>query len=170
MYGINTRVGQLLHEDHLNTIAALQRLEQFLARQGLRNVPLTSDEATQKILRDVTKIVADEVGRHFGFEETHLFPALAEAGESGMTEFLMEEHASILPIAERCAELAKQAMESGFTEESWKNFHQSGMELVEREVFHIQKEEMGLLAAIGALIDAEADFKLSEAFGAFTGR
>lgn len=170
MFGINSQIGGLLHNDHVNTIAALQRLEAYLLQQTAKKVPAKDDATAQKILKEIIKIAEDEVGRHFGFEEGHLFPELAAAGEVGMTQFLMSEHASILPVATELAAMAKKALESGFSESEWKHFHELGMEMVEREIFHIQKEEMGLLAAIGALLDQEADSRLAMIFGTFTGK
>jgi hypothetical protein len=43
-------------------------------------------------------------------------------------------------------------------------FRDAGAELVEREIFHIQKEEMGLLAAISALVDRDTDARLAETY------
>ena len=45
-----------------------------------------------------------------------------------------------------------------------RQFRDTGGELVEREIFHIQKEEMGLLAAISALLDEAEDTALAETY------
>jgi hemerythrin-like domain-containing protein len=165
MFGITSKTGQLLHDDHLRTIATLQKLEEFLIKQTSKRVPDTADEGVKKVLKDVASGIDDEITRHFGFEEGHLFPALAAAGESGMTEFLMSEHATIRPVAQELGKRARAAIEAGFSEASWKEFHALGLEMVEREVFHIQKEEMGLLAAINAMLDEDTDARLAMTFG-----
>jgi hypothetical protein len=170
MFEINTHIGKLLHNDHVNTISTLQKLEGYLMTQTDKKAPAQDDEKSVAMLKSIIKIAEDEVGRHFKFEETYLFPALADAGEMGMTQFLMTEHASILPVAEELKTLAQKGLAEGFTAESWKSFFDLGMEMIEREIFHIQKEEMGLLSAISALIEPEVDFKLAETFAAFTGR
>ncbi|MBI4968012.1 MAG: hemerythrin domain-containing protein [Rhodospirillales bacterium] len=164
MFGITSKTGQLLHQDHLNTIATLQKMEEFLVKQTSKRPPDLADEALRRLIKDLATGIDDEITRHFGFEEGHLFPALAEAGESGMTDFLMSEHATIRPIAQDIGRRSREALEKGFTPESWAEYHTIGMEMIEREVFHIQKEEMGLLAAVNALIDADTDAKLSMIF------
>jgi hemerythrin-like domain-containing protein len=163
---VHTETGALLHNDHVATIQSLQSLEGFLVRQSSKRPPDTKDQGVRKTLQDLVSTVANEVGRHFGFEEQHLFPLLAERGEAGIGDFLMHEHATILPLAEEVAASAQQALANGFDETSWRRFHAVGLELVEREIFHIQKEEMGLLAAISMLVDAAADKKLAETYRA----
>ncbi len=157
-----TQTGALLHNDHVATIQALQSLEGFLLRN--KRPPDVKDEAVRKALQSLIDTLTNEVGRHFGFEEEHLFPLLAERGESGIGEFLMSEHATILPLANEVAESARKGLDEGFDEAGWKRFHAAGLELVEREIFHIQKEEMGLLAAISMLVDPAADAELAEKY------
>lgn len=161
---VQTETGSLLHTDHVATIQALQSLEGFLVRQTSKRPPDTTDEPVRKALQSLIDMVANEVGRHFGFEEQHLFPLLADKGEAGIGEFLKQEHATILPLANEMAEAARAALDKGFDEASWRRFHAAGLELVEREIFHIQKEEMGLLAAISMLVDGESDRMLADTY------
>lgn len=161
---VHTETGALLHNDHVATIQALQSLEGFLVRQSSKRPPDTAEAGVRKTLQGLIDTVANEVDRHFGFEEKHLFPLLAERGEAGIGDFLMQEHATILPLANEVAEAARIALEENFDAASWRRFHAIGLELVEREIFHIQKEEMGLLAAISMLVDAAADKKLAETY------
>ncbi|WP_448191049.1 hemerythrin domain-containing protein [Azospirillum sp. sgz301742] len=164
MLHVNSRIGQLLHADHLTTLGTLQELEGLLVRQGLK-VPNLKDAEVRGALEALVGVVKDEVSRHFGFEEGHLFPALAEAGQVGMTMMLISEHRAILPVAEVAADLAEGALAAGaFSPEDWAEFREAGLEFCERELFHIQKEEMGLLAAVAALIGPDADAKLAEIF------
>lgn len=158
---VHTETGALLHNDHVATIQSLQSLEGFLVRQSSKRPPDTADAGVRAMLQGLIDTVSNEVGRHFGFEEQHLFPLLAERGEAGIGDFLMHEHATILPLANEVAESARQALEQGFDPTHWRRFHAIGLELAEREIFHIQKEEMGLLAAISMLVDAAADKKLA---------
>lgn len=159
-----TQTGALLHTDHVATIQALQSLEGFLTRQTKKNAPDVTDEAVRKALQSLVTTLTNEVGRHFGFEEDHLFPLLATRGESGIGEFLKHEHSTILPLAEEVAATARKALDEGFTANSWQRFYDASVELIEREIFHIQKEEMGLLAAIGMLVDPAADAELAEIY------
>lgn len=163
---VNTRIGGLLHNEHMQTLSALQGLEEFLLRQTSRRPPDVSQPAVRDLLGRLVATLAAEVERHFGFEENHLFPLLTSRGEPGMAAFLAEEHATILPLALGLVKNAQAALQGdGFDEAGWKSFHRRGMELCEREMLHIQKEEMGLLMAIGAYVDAEADAALAEAYG-----
>lgn len=157
-----SRTGALLHRDHMQTMETLQQLEELLA--GHRAPP--PPETARPLLERFTAALGAEVGGHFGFEETHLFPEFLARGESGIVMMLTHEHRTILPLAELVAELARKGLADGFTAEEWKRFQDVGGELVEREMFHIQKEEMGLLAAISALLDAETDARLAAIFEA----
>ncbi|HVI52989.1 MAG TPA: hemerythrin domain-containing protein [Candidatus Sulfotelmatobacter sp.] len=164
MFG-NTQIGTLLHEEHVRTIQALQGLEEYLLKQTSKRVPDAADPKVRELLEHLLSDVAFEVERHFGFEENHLFPVLISRGEGGIAAFLTEEHGSILPLAQELAETAGSALNGGgFTPESWKEFHRRGVELCEREIFHIQKEEMGLLAAISMFVDPDADAALAATY------
>lgn len=159
---MQTQTGALLHEDHMATIASLQQLEEFLGRN---RKPPAVDATVAGFLRDLSNTLRSEVESHFGFEENHLFPEFTSRGETGIVMMLTMEHRTILPLAVQVAELAAQAAEAGaFAEQAWRDFADCGAELVEREIFHVQKEEMGLLAAISALLDADADARLAEIY------
>jgi len=166
----HTQIGALLHEEHMHTIQALQRMEEFLLKQTSRRVPDVTDATVREILEGLLSNVAAEVERHFGFEQDHLFVVLTNRGEGGIAAFLTEEHATILPLAQELAATATEALSGkGFDEASWKAFHRKGVELCEREMFHIQKEEMGLLAAISMFVDDEADAALAAKYRELVG-
>lgn len=169
MFTARTKIGSLLHNEHLVTLNALQRFEDFLNSQTTKTAPDITNGTVREILELVIASVAVDVERHFGFEETHLFPVLAQQGEGGMAAFLTEEHAVILPLALDLATQAKEALAGkGFTGEGWLEFRAAGLELCEREMFHIQKEEMGLLAAISMLVDEAADAELAAIYAKVT--
>jgi hemerythrin-like domain-containing protein len=154
----HSQIGGLLHEDHMTTIETLQGLEEFLGRN--RKAPAV-DADVKALLTGLAATLREEVEKHFGFEENHLFPLFVQKGETGIVMMLTHEHRSILPLASQVADLATEAAAAGFTEQTWRDFADAGAELVEREIFHIQKEEMGLLAAISALLDPEVDARLA---------
>lgn len=161
-----TQIAALLHQDHMATVETLQSVEEYLGRN--RTMP-TVDDATRLFLKRLARSLKAEVESHFGFEEGHLFPVFVEQGETGIVMMLTSEHASILPLALQVADTANAALDSGFTEQSWSDFRDAAGELVEREIFHIQKEEMGLLAAISALVDEETDARLADIYRATVG-
>ncbi|MBI5164902.1 MAG: hemerythrin domain-containing protein [Magnetospirillum sp.] len=152
-----TQIGALLHEDHMATVEMLQTLEAFIGDH--RNPPSAAVGA--KFLGELATTLRNEVGKHFGFEEGHLFPVFIGLGETGIVTMLTHEHRSILPLALQVADLAEQG---DFDAASWKAFRDAGQELIEREIFHVQKEEMGLLAAIAHLVDPKTDAELAEIY------
>lgn len=169
MFHARTQIGGLLHEDHLCTLQALQNLEEFLATHSEKKAPAIDKPEVRAVLEQVIAAIAAEVNRHFSFEETHLFPVLTMKGEGGIAAFLTEEHAAILPLATEMAAAAKAALAgAGFSPAEWSSFHENGVELCEREMLHIQKEEMGLLAAISMLVDKDTDTQLAALYKAHT--
>ncbi len=158
---MQTQTGALLHQAHMTTIEALQSLEEFLGAN--RKSPQVDDLVARK-LKQLSRTLRSEVESHFSFEENHLFKAFVEQGETGIVTMLTHEHRSILPLAIQVADLAVAAADAGFTDASWGEFKDAGAELIEREIFHIQKEEMGLLAAISALLDPEADAAMADTY------
>lgn len=156
-----TQIGSLLHEDHMATIQTLQQVEALI--RANRKAP-AMDDALRAQLTALSNTLRREVESHFGFEENHLFPVFVELGEMGIVTMLTHEHRTILPLASQVADLAAAAAANGFDDDGWKDFADAGSELVEREIFHIQKEEMGLLAAISALVGPDMDAKLAETY------
>lgn len=156
-----TRTGTLLHREHENTLATLGRLEALLNKQGYKKPADLSDPKARTAIQETVAALSNEIGRHFAFEEEHLFPLLSETGEDDIGEFLREEHESIKPLAEEVVALGRAALHDGFGETEWKRFHQIASELIEREMYHIQKEEMAVLAAISSLLDENADRELA---------
>ena len=59
----------------------------------------------------------------------------------------------MLPVVEK-------ARADGFTAESWAEFCELALELVERQISHIQKEEMGLLPTLSGLFEDDRDGEL----------
>ena len=157
-------VCRALHDEHAATLGILERLEMLLGRHGSRRPPDLASPALAALLKDLVFALDSEIGPHFAFEESHVFPILSEAGDQEMCEVLLAEHGEILPLAQRLAELARHFRARGLTEELWAEFHALGAELVERLAAHIQKEEMGLLPALDDLLEEETDDRLALQF------
>lgn len=155
------QVPRLLHEEHAATISLLDRLEGLLAKSGPKTPADAADGETHRLLGDLAANLENETGRHFDFEEGHLFARLADMGDSFIADLLTEEHTAIRPLADRIAGMARAARADGFSVEAWRDFHQYGMELVERQVAHIQKEEMGLLPILEDMLDDDIDTDLA---------
>ena len=163
---LRRHVCRALHEDHAATMVLLTRLEGLLGRHGMDRPPEHTGADTARFVNDLIRAVDAEIGPHFAFEEEVVFPLLAEAGQREMGEFLAGEHRVILPLAQRLAELARLARDTGFAVDAWAEFHQVGAALAESLASHIQKEDMGLLPALDDVLDDETDGRLAIEFAA----
>jgi len=143
-----------LHEEHLATIRLWGRLEQSIAAR----VP---EEELNALLRNCSAALADEVTRHFAFEERELFTRLAQAGDGDIAELLSEEHETIRSAAHALRELLALPQPDATARQRLRTL---ALELAERLVAHVQKEEMALLPALEDLIDEETDRELALAY------
>lgn len=143
-----------LHEEHLATIQLWGRLEQSIAAR----VP---EDELDALLRNCSAALADEVTRHFEFEEKELFTRLAQAGDRDIAELLAEEHETIRSAARALRELLALPQRDAAARQQLRTL---ALELAERLVAHVQKEEMALLPALEDLIDEETDRELAHAY------
>lgn len=158
MYPMTHAVLRSLHQDHLKTLGLLDRFEALLRRQGADRAPDRGDAEAVTLLGEVIANMRAEVDNHFSFEEGELFPRFSRVAEPGIPAMLRAEHEAMRGLARRLGELWTRAGTGGFEAAAWAEFHRLGKELVEREVFHIQKEEMGFLPAMDQILDpAEAE-------------
>lgn len=146
------------------TLAMLERLEIFLGRHSASNPPAADSSEMVTLMTDLSALLVAEIGAHFSFEEEFLFPRFANIADAGIPMMLKGEHDVIRPIAERMTEMAKGFRGGELTAETWKEFHRLGLELVEREVFHVQKEEMGFLPALDQMLDPDEEAELVMAY------
>ena len=93
------RVNQTLHDEHSETTALVQRLQQVIARHR-RSLPSADDPAIAQLFSDLSSVAVAEVERHFAFEEQALFPYLDAMGEQAIGAHLTEEHDVLLPLLE----------------------------------------------------------------------
>ena len=140
---LSRHISRRLHEEHEATLALWSRLEASLA----------ANKADAALVRSAAAALAQELDRHFAFEESELFPRLAAGGEGDIGELLAEEHAVIREAGRAFIALAKDAPADP-------KLRALGLELAERLVAHVQKEEMSLLPALEDLLDEDADREL----------
>jgi DUF438 domain-containing protein len=141
---LTRQVSRRLHEEHQATLALWARVEAALA--GRR--------ADAALMRAAAGSLAEEIERHFAFEERELFPRLEASGEGDIAALLREEHVAIRAAARQFIELVKK-------ESLEKEVRILGLELAERLVSHVQKEEMSMLPALEHLLDEETDAALA---------
>jgi len=153
----SNRICQTLHDEHLANIALLQRVGQLLA-QG--RDPPNNDQRVQRLLSDLGSGMANEVRRHFDFEERALFAYLDSIGESAIGAHLTQEHSVLRPLIAQLCETAHARKERGFDAGSWNEFRRLGAELCGQLSAHIQKEEMALLPLIEDNMNPETETRL----------
>jgi hemerythrin-like domain-containing protein len=157
----SNRVSQKLHDEHVATVAMMERLERLAMR---RDPPDLADSGVARVLSDLASEFEGEVWRHFDFEEQELFSYLAAAGDAEIGRHLTEEHEIIRPLGARLLELARAAKGSGFDPAAWAEFRKLAQELTERMLSHVQKEEMALVPMLEEAMDAETEARLYESY------
>jgi len=154
-----SQVSRLLDDEHRSNIALLGKLEQILVRNS-------RDAAAATLMGQLVRTLENDVGRHFTFEEEQLFPRMTEYGDGGMTTLLREEHDAIREVCAELLPLARQAAGGALDAAGWDTLKPLGLELIERQVSHIQKETMALLPLLDDLLDDDVDRQLAFAYGA----
>ena len=83
-----------------------------------------------------------------------------------MAELLTEEHAAIREVAAELRPLANAALAGSIDDDAWDTLERIALEMVERQVSHIQKETMALLPLLDDLLDEDTDRDLAFAYAA----
>jgi hemerythrin-like domain-containing protein len=160
--GFQRQVSHALDEEHRANLELLGRVEQALARapRGGRDAELL------RLVGAFGRHIEQDISRHFDFEESELFPRMAEAGDGDMAALLLEEHAAIRAVAAELLPLARAAAAGTLDDAGWDALKRGALEMVERQVAHIQKETMALLPLLDDLLDDESDRELAFAYAA----
>jgi hemerythrin-like domain-containing protein len=158
------QVSRLLDEEHRANLDLLGRLEQRLTRLPRGAVP--DDAALTALLRRLAGHLQRDVARHFDFEEQELFPRLADCGDGDITSLLREEHDAMRELAGELLPLAEAAMQGTLDADGWQALRRAALEMVERQVAHIQKEGLALLPMLDELLDDESDERLALSYAA----
>jgi hemerythrin-like domain-containing protein len=152
------QVGRCLDDEHRSHLESLNRVEQALGRGTGADIAA--------LAASLLRHLEHEIGRHFEFEETRLFPLMAEAGDGDLAMLLTEEHDNIRAVADELAPLARSAAAAAPAPAAAAALRRLMLELVERQVAHIQKESMALLPLLDDLLDDETDRQLAFAYAA----
>jgi hemerythrin-like domain-containing protein len=156
------QVSQALDTEHRANIDLLGRLELAFARAG--RAGMAADADLGKLAGALVRQLEQDVGRHFDFEKRDLFPRLAAAGEGDIAALLMDEHEAIRSVAAEVLPLARAAATATLDTAGWEALKRGTLELVERQVSHIQKETMALLPMLEDLLDEDSDRELAFAY------
>lgn len=147
------QVSQALDDEHRNNLDLLGRAEHAFARANDPEIPSLAGRLVRHL--------EHEIDRHFGFEEEQLFPRMADAGDGDLAEMLTEEHDTIRAVAEELLPLARAAAAGTLPAQDAGTLKRLVLEIVERQVAHIQKESMALLPVLDDMLDDETDRALS---------
>jgi hemerythrin-like domain-containing protein len=150
------QVPQALDTEHRTSLDLLGRLERALQRG--------TDDELHALAAPLVRLLEHEIGRHFDFEEHELFPRLADAGDGGVAALLTEEHDIIREVAAELLPLARSAAAGTLAPADAATLKPLALELVERQVSHIQKETMALLPMLDDLLDEDTDRELAFAY------
>lgn len=153
------QVSQALDNEHRASLDLLGRVEQAFARAPRSGTVQEADLA--RLIESFANHLEREVGRHFEFEERELFPRLEAAGEGDIASLLKDEHDAIREVAAELVPRARVAVRGTLDPAGWNALRRGALEMVERQVAHIQKETMALLPMLDDLLDEDADRELS---------
>lgn len=159
-------VPRLLHDEHVATLAVLDRVEGILLR-GRNTPPDPSDAQATRAIGQWLGALQTEVSGHFDFEEIRLFPLLREQGEGDLADLLHEEHVVMREAAAEIQEIAKATAANGYSNDSWAAFRRLTGELSERLRSHIEKEEMSLVPSLEDMLDADLDAEIAATHGEY---
>ncbi len=149
------QVSQVLDNEHRSSLELLGRVEQAFMRAQ-------SAAGFAPLAPAFIRLIEHEISRHFEFEEGELFPRMAEAGEGDIAGLLRDEHDAIRAVAAELLPLARAAAAGTLDERGWGELKRGVLEMVERQVAHIQKESMALLPMLDDhLLDDDTDRALA---------
>ena len=157
-----SQVSHTLDTEHRSGLELLGRVEAAFARLPRSGAARDADFA--RLAAAFGRLIEQDIARHFDFEERELFPRMSQIGESDIAELLKEEHDAIRAVADEILPLARAAAAGTLDDAGFDAFKRGALEMVERQVSHIQKETMALLPLLDDLLDDETDRLLSFAY------
>ncbi|MEZ5738569.1 MAG: hemerythrin domain-containing protein [Burkholderiaceae bacterium] len=156
------QVSRTLDTEHRSNLELLGRVELAFARAPRQGA--ASDPELVKICAAFGRMISEDIGRHFDFEEQQLFPLMNESGEGDIAELLIEEHDAIREVAAEILPLTQAAAKGSLDDAGFEALKRGALEMVERQVAHIQKETMALLPLLDDLLDEDTDQELVLAY------
>jgi hemerythrin-like domain-containing protein len=156
------QVSRTLDTEHRSNLELLGRVETVLARAARPSAGHDAEFA--RLAGEFARLIEQDIGRHFDFEEQQLFTRMSEAGEGDIAGLLTEEHDAIREVAGEILPLAKAAAAGTLDDAGFDALRRGALEMVERQVSHIQKETMALLPLLDDLLDDDIDRELAFAY------
>jgi hemerythrin-like domain-containing protein len=162
-----SELGRTLHDEHRQTLDAMSALEDKILGASANRPFNPADPEDRRQLQELIAVIDRDVNCHFRFEEELLFPIFDEAGAGDMTRMLMQEHEAIRTLGSRVRVLATGALDNGFDGASWAEFRDAAMDLGGSVMFHIQKEEMGVVGRLSFFVDPATDSRLAQQYAEY---
>ena len=156
------QVSQVLDTEHRASLDVLGRVEQAFARSS--RVGAARDPEFGTLAAAFGRLIEQDIARHFDFEERELFTRLAAAGEGNIANLLREEHDTMREVAAEILPLVRAAATGTLDDNGFDALRRGALEMVERQVSHIQKETMALLPMLDDLLDDATDRELAFAY------
>ena len=153
------QVSHQLDTEHRSNLDLLGRVEAAFARLPRKGA--SRDPEFMKLAAGFARLIEQDITRHFDFEERELFPRMAQAGEGDIAQMLKEEHDAIRAVAAEIRPLLHAAAAATLDDAGFDALKRGALEMVERQVAHIQKETMALLPLLDDLLDEDADRELA---------
>lgn len=155
-----SELGEVIHEEHFRMLVMVCELENRV--KGSDTVkPIDAREPEDRAL--LLKVIdgLDELIGHNAFEETVLFPAIAEAANGTLSGLMAEEHFVVEPLARRLRALAVDLLNQGTTFARWAAFRETAIELAANLILHLETEEVTVVQRLRLLLDPERDHELA---------
>ena len=157
-------IGTLLHAEHLQALAVANALEVRIMGAE-KNRPLgPASPADRKFVDELVAALDGAICRHYRFEEETLFPLLQTAGLQDVTAMLTGEHDTIRTMADELRALAKSAAGAPLDQKQWERFRETAMDFIHAVMFHIQKEEMGVVRSLSLMVGEAASVDLAQRY------
>ncbi len=158
---IDSQIAQVLHDEHLRIMDLMKRLEGVARGGWVNQVPDAADDDIALLLSDLVTELAEATEHHFQFEEAKIFPALIAVGDVTVPYLLRQEHDLLRNLSEFMMPHVELARRQGFTADTWAEFRDLSLELAEKHLSHIQREEAAMLPALTGLFMEQRDDELA---------
>jgi hemerythrin-like domain-containing protein len=156
------QVSRALDDEHRANLEILGQVEKGFARS--LGEGSAQDPDLSRLAGVLGRLLEHDIGRHFDFEERELFPRMEESGDGDMAMLLAEEHEAIRAVADELLPMTRAATSGTLDGAGWIALRRGALEIVERQVAHIQKETMALLPALEDLLGDDDDRELALAY------
>jgi iron-sulfur cluster repair protein YtfE (RIC family) len=155
-----SELGEVIHEEHFRMLVMVCELENRVKGAGtVKPIDATDPEDRALLLKVIAGL--DELIGHNAFEESVLFPAIAESGDGALTRLIAEEHFVVEPLAQRLRSLAVDTLRRGPSFARWTALQEATVEFAANLILHLETEEVTIVQRLRLLLDPRLDHELA---------